>query len=284
MRVAGENLRITINNFTVSYDDYGPVHAPVVIFIHGFPFNKDMWDKQIDELKSNYRVISYDMRGYGGSEDRGVFSLDVLTTDLISLMDALGLRKVSICGMSMGGTVALNAVEKYPHRFNALILSDTFCEPSYLDSREARLAIIDSIKKRGIKQFAEDTVRRFFALGSVPGKEKQIAAARKMILSNPVNSILKTLLQLEQGKETCEQMSNIRVPVLIVAGKEDRVTPPSMAEYMHEHIRGSVFRIIEYAGHLPNLENSEDFNRHLRKFMDRVRLSRILSEPVLSHR
>src|SRR5687767_13707526 len=126
MRIAGDDIKITETNLTINYDDYGPVYAPVVIFIHGFPFNKHMWDMQTEVLKSNYRVITYDIRGYGGSHAvRNDYSIDTLTEDLIHLMNKLNIKKAAVCGLSMGGSIALNAIEKYPERFNALILSDT---------------------------------------------------------------------------------------------------------------------------------------------------------------
>ncbi|MHB9141331.1 MAG: alpha/beta fold hydrolase, partial [Paludibacter sp.] len=83
MRYFGNNIKTLVNNLVVSYTDQGPDDAPVLIFIHGFPLNKSMWNKQVEELKKNYRVIVYDIRGHGdsdaGTED---FSIRLFENDL----------------------------------------------------------------------------------------------------------------------------------------------------------------------------------------------------------
>ena len=81
---------IRINNCIISYYDEGPHDGQVIIFLHGFPFNKDMWGKQINEFRTDFRVIAYDVRGHGGSDPGNTdFSVDLFVTDLIDLMDAL---------------------------------------------------------------------------------------------------------------------------------------------------------------------------------------------------
>src|SRR5660398_38607 len=118
------NLEMIINNLSVSYTDTGKEGSPVIIFIHGFPFNKSMWNLQVESLKDNYRLITYDIRGHGnsdaGNED---FSIDLFAGDLIGLMDALKIDRAILCGLSMGGYIALNAVTNYKKRFDGIILS-----------------------------------------------------------------------------------------------------------------------------------------------------------------
>lgn len=285
MRTAGENIKIRHKHLTINYDDYGPVYAPAVIFIHAIPFNKNMWEMQIEALKSNYRVISYDIRGYGDSSAvRNDFSLDVLTHDLIVLINALQLKKVAVCGLSMGGYIALNAVEKYPERFNALILSDTHCLSDSRETKRDKIRIINCIRKEGLKTFADKSMKYFFASAFLNKNRSAVKAAKKMILSASVTSICQTLLTLKQKKEARHKLSEIRIPVLIMAGKEDILTPPHVARDMHEKTEGSGLHIIGHAGHLSNLENPNEFNFYLKKFMDKVSLKRRLSEPVLEYK
>jgi 3-oxoadipate enol-lactonase len=285
MRTAGDNIKFTEGTLTINYDDYGPAYAPVVIFIHGFPFNKSMWDMQAEVMKNDYRVISYDVRGYGDSRAaRTEYSLDVLSSDLIKLMDHLNVSKAAVCGLSMGGNIALSACEKYPDRFSALILSDTHCLPDARDTREERLKIIGNIKTKGIKYFAEESLRHFFASSSFQKSRDAVRAAKKMIMGTSVSSICNTLLTLDQNKHVCGHLQDIKIPVLIMVGREDHITPPQVAEQMHEKMPGSAFHIIEFAGHLPNLENSHAFNVLLKKFMDKVCKERKLLEPLFEHR
>jgi len=122
-----QNLPIVINNVTLSYNDVGEGEIPV-IFLHGFPFDKSMWKNQLDSLKFSHRTIAFDIRGFGKSPDENTpLSIDLFSEDLIAFMDKLNIKKAIICGLSMGGYIALNAIKRFPERFTALILCDTQC-------------------------------------------------------------------------------------------------------------------------------------------------------------
>ena len=271
MREIGNNIEITVNDLTVSYNDEGENGAPVIIFIHGFPFNKSMWDKQLKALKENYRVIAYDVRGHGNSDaGKGDFSIELFANDLLSFMDELKIDKAMLCGLSMGGYIALNAVEKYPDRFDALILSDTTCIADTPEVKEKRMKAIESIKKSGVEKYAEESIKNLFAPESLSTKKEEIAAVREMIVNTSKQSLYKTLQAFYKRKETCSKLHDISVPVLIVVGKEDKITPPEAAQMMHEKIEDSILYIIEHAGHLSNIENPFDFNNQLEEFFSTV--------------
>jgi 3-oxoadipate enol-lactonase len=141
-------MRINVNNISISYLDAGPVDAPVIVFIHGFPFNKSMWKSQVEALKAQYRVIAYDVRGHGDSDSGTVqFSIEQFVSDLIGFLDALKVEKVTLCGLSMGGYIALNAIQNFAKRFDALILCDTQCIADTPETKEKRMKAIESINK-----------------------------------------------------------------------------------------------------------------------------------------
>jgi 3-oxoadipate enol-lactonase len=262
------SLTITINNLAVSYIDEGSINASTIILIHGFPLNKTMWNKQVGKLKSNYRVIAYDIRGHGNS-DAGDddFSIALFVNDLLSLMDALKIDKTILCGFSMGGYIALNAIENYPERFNALLLCDTNCTADLPEAKEKRMEAIESIKEKGLEQYAEESLKKLFAPISFSKHIEEIAAVREMIMKTSEQSLFKTLNALAERKDTCTKLHEINVPVLIMVGKEDEITPPSVAQMMQKKIKGSKLQVIEHAGHLSNIENSYEFNEHLIKFV-----------------
>lgn len=268
MRNSGKNIKITANNITVSYTDEGPDNAPVIIFIHGFPFNKEMWSKQMETLNENFRVIAYDVRGHGDS-DSGTddFSIELFVKDLLSLMDTLEIKKTTLCGLSMGGYIALNAIENHPHRFETLILCDTSCSADSPEAKEKRMKAIKGILENGVEKFADDSIVNFFAQESFISKKDVIAVVREMMVNTSEESVTKTLYALSKRKETCTKLWKIKMPVLILVGKEDKITPPEAAQFMHEKINGSVMTIIKNAGHLSNLENQDQFNEQLIKFL-----------------
>jgi 3-oxoadipate enol-lactonase len=268
MHYSEKSLTIITNNQTVSYIEEGSVNAPTIIFIHGFPLNKAMWNKQVGELKKNYRVIAYDIRGHGNS-DAGDddFSIELFVVDLLSLMDALKIDKAILCGLSMGGYIALNAIENYPERFNAIILCDTNCTDDVPEAKENRMKAIESVKVKGIEQYAEESLKKLFAPISFSNHIEEIAVVKEMIMKTPKQSLFKTLHALAERKETCTKLHEIMVPVLIMVGKEDEITPPDKALSMQEKIEGSIIHILDHAGHLSNMENSREFNKQLKEFI-----------------
>lgn len=144
----------------MAYDDMGK-GAPI-IFLHGFPFNKSMWQPQYDSLKQHFRIIAPDLRSFGYSkDDTSELSMDLFADDVIALMDELNLDKVAVCGLSMGGYIALNAIQRYPERFNAIILCDTQCNADTEEGKAKRLKSIDDIKSNGITDFTEGFLKMF---------------------------------------------------------------------------------------------------------------------------
>lgn len=269
MRNTGKNIKITVNNISLSYIDEGPENAPVIIFIHGFPFNKEMWDMQLAALNEKFRVIAYDVRGHGnswcGTDD---FSIELFVKDLLALMDKLEIEKTTLCGLSMGGYIALNAIENHPHRFDSLILCDTSCAADSPEAKEKRMKAIEIILENGVEKFADDSIKNFFAHESFITKKEVIAEVREIMINTTEKSIIKTLLALSRRLETCSTLWKIKVPVLILVGEEDKITPPEAAQFMYEEINGSVISVITNAGHLSNVENPDQFNEQLTRFLE----------------
>lgn len=268
MRYIGTDIEITINHLSISYSDEGPDHTPVIILIHGFPFNKSMWNKQMEVLIESNRVIAYDIRGHGnsaaGTED---FSIELFVSDLLGLMDALKIETAMLCGLSMGGYIALNAIQNFPKRFSALVLCDSNCTADTPEVIEKRMMAIESIEKYGVENYANETLKNLFAPESFVTNKEKITAVKEMIIKTQAQSLAKTLFALSRRKETCSNLNKIGIPVLIMVGKEDILTPPEAAILMQKNIKGALLNIIEHAGHLSNIENSYEFNIHLKKFI-----------------
>lgn len=271
MQYSEKSRSITVNDLTVSYIDEGSDNFTKVILIHGFPLNKLMWEKQIEILKENYHVFAYDIRGHGHSDGGdNNFSIELFVNDLLSLMDALKIDRAILCGFSMGGYIALNAIESFPERFDALLLCDTNCTDDIPAAKEKRMKAIESIKENGLEQYAEESLKKLFAPVSFSRHTEEIAAVREMILNTSGESLYKTLHALAERKETCTRLHEIKAPVLIMVGKEDEITPPDAAMSMHIKMEGSAIHIIDHAGHMSNMENPDQFNDHLRKFLESI--------------
>ena len=266
-KTKGYNLTIPVNNFQLSYDDVGEGNIPV-IFLHGYPFDKTMWQLQLDFLKSSYRLIACDIRGFGKSTDEeSPLGIDLFGEDLIMFMNKLSIDKAIVCGLSMGGYIALNALKRSPDRFAALVLCDTQCIADTIEVRKNRYKMIEAIEKDGVAEFNEGFIKKVFHKDSIADKKEVVGQLRNVVFANSKHIIRQGLVALAERAETCSALDGITIPALIVCGREDEVTPLVQSELMHAAIKGSVLRVIDNAGHVSNLEQPRAFNNHLLSFL-----------------
>lgn len=262
---------ILVDGINISYIEEGEAEAAVIIFIHGFPFNKWKWENQIGLLKERYRVIAYDVRGHGESiANTAQMNMNQLSDDLFSFMDAIGVESAIICGLSMGGYIALSSVLSQPARIEALILCDTQCGADSDQARTKRMDVIESIQKNGLSQYAHDSVQKLFCEASLMDKLNEVSSIEQTILHTSVETIVNTLKALAARKETCSRLNQINIPVMILVGESDQITPLEAAQKMQDLITGSSLQVIEKAGHLSNLENPASFNGYLQGFLTSI--------------
>ena len=265
-----QNLLIEINNISISYNEAGNGNIPV-IFLHGFPFDKSMWMGQLDSLKSSMRVIAYDIRGFGESKDEiSPLSIKLFSEDLLLFMDKLNIEKAIICGLSMGGYIVLNAVERFPERFAALILCDTQCIADTDGVKEKRYNTIEQINSIGASEFNEKFSKSVFYSESLTNKIEIVESVRSIVFANSDRILMAGLTALAERSETCSGLDAINIPTLIICGKEDDITPVGQSQFMHKHIGGSSLKIIENAGHVSNIEQPEIFNQYLLEFLNSI--------------
>jgi 3-oxoadipate enol-lactonase len=271
MNRKGSDLKIEANGITMSYDDFGHSSIPVIL-IHGFPFNKSSWQPQIDFLQMTKRVIAYDIRGFGNSSvNDDEVSMDVFADDLIKLMDALKIEKSIICGLSMGGYIVLNALHRFPERFEAVVLCDTQCVADSSEIKEKRHATIKQIECDGLSDFADNFVSSVLSKATASSRKQLVEELKSTILSTPVKTITNTISSLAQRKEMREHIKNISVPTLVLCGIEDMVTPVDQSSFLIKQIPNATLHSINGAGHLSNLEQPEIFNKHLGDFIFKIR-------------
>lgn len=266
-QISGTDFRIQLDDVAICYDDYGEGTTPI-IFIHGFPFDKSSWQPQMESMKKKHRVIAYDIRGFGKSTAGEVkLSIDLFSDDLIKLMDALHIQKAFVCGLSMGGYILLNAITRYPERFEKIILGNTQCIADSPEAKEKRFKAIENIKKGGLNDFADGFINNAFYPESMDTKKELVARTKTVVLSTSPEIIAETLAALAERTETCSALKNISVPALILCGKEDKLIPVTQSEYLEQNITNSTLHIIGKTGHLSNLEQPDEFNRYVLNFI-----------------
>ena len=263
-----------VNNIIISYNDVGEGSIPV-IFLHGFPFDKSMWIRQLEKLKNSNRVIACDIRGFGKSSDEtSHLSIDLFAEDLVAFMDKLNIDRAIICGLSMGGYIALNAISRFPERFKGLILCDTQCIADSLQVKENRIKTIEQINLNGVELFNNNFIKNVFHSDSLTHKMELVENLRSIVFTNSKVIITAGLTAMAERSETCAHLNAIIIPTLIICGREDQVTPLKQSEFIHKNIKNSVLKVIANAGHVSNLEQPEEFNKHLQNFLN------ILNAPI----
>lgn len=268
---ANSDLIEEVNSMSLSYNYAGEGDVPV-LFLHGFPFDKSMWKGQIDSLKESFCTIALDIRGFGKSTDEEThLGINLFTDDLIAFMDRRNIEKAIVCGLSMGGYIALNAVKRFPERFKALILADTQCINDSAEAKEKRMKTVEEIKQNGTDEFNENFIKSVFHPDSFQNKPEIVESLREVVLANSTRSITAGLVALAERSETCSSLSTIAIPTLIICGAQDKLTPLAQSQFMHENIKGSVLKVIECAGHVSNLEQPEEFNKHLHNFLVQIK-------------
>lgn len=246
-----------------------------VLFIHGYPLNSDMWKPQIDDLSEIVQVVAPDLRGHGDSESTPVdklssegYSMDLLAEDCASLLDNLNISKpIVLCGLSMGGYISFAFYRKYPHRVKGLILAATRAGADTPEGVEGRDKAIRLAMNEGINAIIEASLPKMMAPKTYTLEPTLVKHVENVMLKTSLDGIVGDLIGMKQRPDSTPTLSNIRVPTLLIHGKDDQIIPVSEVESMKKAIAKSRMDIIPDAGHLVNLEQPELFNRSVRKFL-----------------
>jgi len=252
------------------YDDVGTGSA--VALLHGYPFDHAMWSEQIDFLSAHgYRVIAPDLPGFGENTktaDRRITSMADMARDVAALMDQLSIVDATICGLSMGGYVAFEFVHLFPGRARGLVLADTRAPADNEQEKQARAQQAEQMLARGMGEVADATLRKLLAPRTLAEKPAVTARVRDMILRADPKGAAAAQRGMAARRDYSEDLPGIRVPVLIIVGRQDPIRPVADAEFMHRGLSNSSLVIIEEAAHMTNMEQPETFNRTLLAFME----------------
>lgn len=261
---------VETNGIKMNYIDTGGQGTPALL-IHGFPFNHTMWQPQIDALGDSFRLIVPDLRGCGDSdapEDRSSYSMDVFANDLKGLIDELGLDKVVLVGLSMGGYISFAFLRKYRDNVAGLVLADTRAEADPPEAIEKRTKQQDQVAREGTSGLIDALTPALLSKTTMDEKP-EVAARLKEVMDNPAAGFIGSLEAMKQRSASTNDLAGISVPTLIVNGENDPLMPMEVARGLHEAIGGSELVAIPSAGHISNMEGPEDFNRALEGFLSR---------------
>ncbi|HEY4718227.1 MAG TPA: alpha/beta fold hydrolase [Anaerolineales bacterium] len=243
-----------------------------LLLIHGFPLSSRMWAGQMEALSSQAQVLAPDLPGFGDSPlSDTVYTVERYAEDCAAVLDALDLLEpVAVGGLSMGGYIALAFARLFPERVGALLLLSTRAGADSAESKANRDKAITGVKEHGASAVTEAMLPKLLAPANYAGQPAMAAEARELMRTASPDGIVAALSAMRDRPDATGQLGNLGVPTLIVHGKDDQLIPSSEAEAMAAAIRGSQLHLIAQAGHLPNLEQPEEFNHILSKFLTEI--------------
>ncbi|MDP3830684.1 MAG: alpha/beta hydrolase [Ignavibacteriaceae bacterium] len=248
--------------------DSGNQNGKVILFVHGFPLTSNMWKNQIEYFGKDYRCVSYDIRGLGNSAaGDGQFTMESFVDDLMEITSTLQLDKPILCGLSMGGYIALRTIEKFPDTFGGLILMDTRSDADGNEGKLKRSAGIKRINIEGPIPFISDFVQNCFYKESIKRLGEKYISFLEEAKKNSAIGVKGSLLAMLSRTDTTESLSKIKIPVLVICGEFDALTPPPVMKLMADKIPNSTFEVIPDCGHLSPFERGDKVNEVMEKFL-----------------
>lgn len=243
-----------------------------VVLLHAFPVNRGMWRAQREELAKRYRVITPDFRGHGESslpeEDS---TMERLAEDARGLLDFLGLQRVVLGGLSMGGYASFAFYRRYRERVAALVLADTRASADTEEGLRGREELAALAEKEGAAGVAEQMLPKLLGASTRANRPHVVSAVREMILTTSPAGIVRALRGMAARPASFDLLPKIQCPTLVVVGAEDTLTPPADSEALAKAIPGARLEVIPAAGHLSNLEQPAAFTRALADFLTQLR-------------
>jgi len=238
-----------------------------LVFVHAFPLTSEMWENQLSFFSDDYRVIAYDVRGLGKSAQKdNQFMMDKYADDLLKILLHLNLQKVSAVGLSMGGYIIQKALLKKSELFSTVTLADTRLERDSNEGLDARAAAIQKIKSGQREEFIESFIKNLVSEENF--KNADLTNKIKSIIDgNTDEGICGALLALATRTNNTDAFNNVEVPVLVMVGEHDVLTPVEAAIKIKEEFSNSEMYVIKGSGHLSNLESPQEFNFVLSKFL-----------------
>lgn len=256
-----------VNGFSMAYDEAGS--GPAVVLIHGYPLCRQMWRPQLEALAAaGFRVIAPDLRGFGESDATGEdWSMATFADDVIGLMDALGIEQAVVGGMSMGGYVLLNLLERYPQRLAGACFIATRAGADDAAGREKRTALAAEVRAGRPQAVPEAFVGLLFASGTAKNRTELVREVKGWMDGTSRQGLAEGLLAIRDRRDYLDELERFELPSLVIGAEEDRAIPPEHSRAIQKGLPNASGCYIPAAGHMVNLEQPEAFNGGLLTFL-----------------
>lgn len=260
----------TVNGISMNYVDEGA--GPVLLLVHGFPLDHTMWQFQIADLKEEVRVIAPDLRGFGATGvTPGTVSMRQMADDLAALLDALKITEpVFFCGLSMGGYVAWQFIERHAHRLAGVILCDTRAQADTPKERETRLETADKVLKEGPGFLADSMPKKLFSELAHKEQGALVNATKAVIRKGNPEGVAAAARGMAARPDVRDRLPSIELPALVIVGTDDAISTADEMREIAEALPVSMFTEVPGAGHMSPLEAPDVVNTAILEFVQRL--------------
>ena len=238
----------------------GDPAAPTVVLASSLGTTHAMWEPQTGSLGERFRVVRCDRRGHGRSPSvPGPTTIDDLGRDLVELLDALDIERVSFCGLSLGGLEGMWLAVNAPERVDRLVLA---CTSSSFAPRETWVERAATVTNEGLESIADATMGRWFSPSFRDAEPAVVTRFREMLVSTPPEGYVACCEVLADTDLTGE-LERIAAPTLVVTGSEDPTISPARGDELAGAVPGARHVVVDGAAHLANVDRPEAFTTAL---------------------
>lgn len=243
-----------------------------LLLIHGFPLDGSFWQQQLESLSSVAEVLAPDLRGFGADrrEVPRAMSMEAYAADLHELLDARGIERAVLCGLSMGGYVAMAFAEQWPERVQGLILCNTRSTADTEEGKAAREQTASDALDKGAAVIARAMIPKVLSEGTRRERVEVAARVEAIMASQRPEAIAAASRGMALRPDRTRVLRKLNKPVLIVTGSEDALMPLPTSEAMHAASPDSRLVVIEGAAHFCPVEAPEQFNAEVSLFLSHL--------------
>lgn len=254
----------TAHDAHLRYEHTARPGAPALLFLNSLGASLEMWDDQIETMSERYEVIRYDARGHGQSTPGSDSAVDMqqLARDAMAVLDACGVARAHLCGLSLGGMTAMQIASTWPDRVLRIALCNT---SPYLPPRDGWDARIRTVNEQGMSAMVESTLQRWFTPAFHQAEPERVDRVRQMLLACQPQGFAACAAAIRDMDQR-ESIKTITAKTLVIGGSKDTGTPPAEAELIARFIPEAKLVMLD-AAHLSNIERAADFNATLLEFL-----------------
>ena len=264
-----------IGSRTIAYLDSAPRKNELraLVLLHAFPIGANLWEPQMRSVPAGWRLITPDLRGFGGTSDQDSvsgLSMADYAQDVVDLLHELHIARAVVGGCSMGGYATFAVYQSHPEMIDGLILANTRATADTPEARANRRNMLALVDREGPSGVVRDMMPKLLGKTTHDSNSSVEATVRRLIKQQSPIAIRGAIQRMMHRPDSTPLLTQISVPTLVITGEEDEMIPVEESRRIAAGIAGATLVIVPGAGHLANLERPEAFNEAVAAFLKTV--------------